>query len=108
MRRVMIRYKIKSDQVERNEALVRDVYEELSRTQPEGFRYATVKLEDGATFVHLASYEEGAEFNLPRDSAAFGRFQDGIEERYEEPAVLTQIEEIGSYRFFDESVATSA
>ena len=108
MKRVMISYKIKSDQVERNEELVRDVYEELSRVRPDGFRYATFKLEDGVTFVHIASYDEDAEFSLPRDSAAFGRFQDGIEERYDEPAVVMQTEEIGSYRFFDESVATSA
>ena len=54
MRRVMVRYRVKPDQVAENEQLVRDVYEELSRTQPDGFRYGTFKLEDGVSFVHLA------------------------------------------------------
>ena len=34
MKRVMVRYKVKPDQVETNEALVRDVYEELRRNAP--------------------------------------------------------------------------
>ena len=37
MRRVMVRYRVKPDQAERNEALVRAVYEELHRANPPGF-----------------------------------------------------------------------
>jgi hypothetical protein len=51
MRKVMIRYRLNPDQVERNEELVRAVYEELHRAAPSGYRYATFKLEDGVTFV---------------------------------------------------------
>ena len=49
MRRVMVRYKVKPDQVEANEELVRAVYEELDRTSPAGLRYATFKLADGVS-----------------------------------------------------------
>jgi hypothetical protein len=42
MRGVMVRYRVKPDQVERNEELVRAVYEELHRADPPGFRYATI------------------------------------------------------------------
>src|SRR5918996_1641965 len=54
MRRVMVRYRLKPERVEENEVLVRAVYEELEGTRPEGLRYATFKLEDGVSFVHLA------------------------------------------------------
>ena len=55
MRQVMVRYKVKPDRVTENEELVRAVYEELRRTEPAGLRYATFKLDDGVSFVHLAS-----------------------------------------------------
>ena len=100
MRRVLIRYKVKPDQVERNEELVRAVYEELNRTGPDGFKYATFKLEDdGATFVHIASQEAG--HNPLDDVAAFQRFTDGIRERCEEPPVVSELQEVGSYRLFN-------
>ena len=54
MRQVMVRYKVKPERVEENEELVRAVYDELGRTEPAGLRYATFKLDDGVSFVHLA------------------------------------------------------
>ena len=54
MRQVMVRYKVKPDRVEENEALVRAVYEELAAPRPPGCRYATFRLEDGVSFVHVA------------------------------------------------------
>ena len=57
MRRVVVRYRVRPDRVEENERLVRAVYEELAAVQPEGLRYATVKLDDGVTFVHVAVHE---------------------------------------------------
>jgi hypothetical protein len=57
MRRVIVRYRVKPDRVAENEELVRAVYAELAGVQPEGLRYATVKLDDGVTFVHVAVHE---------------------------------------------------
>ena len=54
MKQVMVRYKVKPDQVAENETLVRAVYDELRELAPEDFRYATFRLEDGVSFVHLA------------------------------------------------------
>ena len=72
MRRVMVRYRVKPDQVAENEQLVRDVYEELARVRPDGFRYGTFKLEDGVSFVHVASQEgeEPARRRSPRSGAS--------------------------------------
>jgi len=95
----MVRYRVKPDRADENERLVRAVYEELHETNPSGLRYATFRLKDGVTFVHLAE-TEGANSPLS-DVAAFKEFQREIEERTDESPVVTQVEEIGSYRFGD-------
>jgi hypothetical protein len=100
MRRIMVRYKVKPDQVAANERLVRDVYDELDRTQPEGLRYGTFRLDDGVSFVHLAVH--GTENPLQRVEA-FQRFQEGIRDRCDEPPVVTELETIGSYQFTEDA-----
>jgi hypothetical protein len=98
MRQSLIRYQTKPDQADANEKLVRAVYAELHHDQPDGFRYATLRLADGVTFVHIALSE--------RDPSpivtvkAFGEFQAGIRDRCEEPPVAQAFTEVGSYRFF--------
>jgi hypothetical protein len=96
MKRVMVRYKVKPEQVATNEQLVRDVYAALATAQPDGLQYATFKLDDGVSFVHLAAH--GAQ-NPLQQVEAFQRFQQGIRDRCDEPPVVTELEEIGSYRF---------
>lgn len=92
---VVVRYRPRPDQLDHNEALVRDVFAELAETRPDGLRYATFRLDDG-TFVHVADIEGDNPLN---ESAAFARFQEGIAERCDpgegptpQPAVL-----VGSY-----------
>ena len=97
MRRAMIRYRVKPDQVERNEELVRAVYEELHGTDLSGFRYATFRLDDGVSFVHF--YESEGEENELAKLDAFKQFQEGIADRCDEPPVAAKLAEIGSFRF---------
>ena len=97
MRQVMVRYEVKPDRVAENEALVRAVYEELARTAPAGLRYATFRQEDGVSFVHLAETEGGR--NPLADVEAFARFQAGIADRCVHQPVVTQLHEVGSFRF---------
>ena len=101
MKRVLVRYRVKPDQVAENEELVRGVYEELERAQPGGFHYATFKLGDGVSFVHMAS--QAGERSPLADIAAFTRFQEDIRARCDEPPVVTELEEVGSFRFFGEA-----
>ena len=96
MRQVMVRYKVKPDRVDENEQLVRAVYDELAGRGPEGLRYATFRLDDGVSFVHIASVE--GEHNPLAEVEAFARFQAGIRDRCDEPPVATAAETIGSYR----------
>jgi hypothetical protein len=93
----MVRYRVKPGQAERNEQLVRAVYEELHRVDPTGFRYATFRLEDGVTFVHLAE-SEGSDNPLAQIEA-FKEFQEDIAARCDEPPVVAQLSEVGSFRF---------
>jgi quinol monooxygenase YgiN len=95
MTRVMVRYKVKPGQVARNEELVRAVYDELHRVEPGGLRYATFKLPDGVTFIHLAD-RDGAG-NPLAELAAFQAFQAGIRERCDEPPVVSELSEVGSF-----------
>jgi quinol monooxygenase YgiN len=92
---MMVRYRVKPDQAARNEELVRAVYDELHRTEPAGLRYATFRMQDGVTFVHLAEHED-AESPLT-ELAAFAKFQEGIHSRCDEPPVATELHEIGSF-----------
>jgi predicted MFS family arabinose efflux permease len=57
MKRTMVRYKIKADRVAENERYITSVFEQLKREAPLGLRYATFKLEDGVSFMHIASLE---------------------------------------------------
>jgi hypothetical protein len=103
MRQVMVRYKVKPERVEENEDLVRAVYDEIHRTEPAGLRYATFKLDDGVSFVHLA-VTEGEHGESPLSKVeAFQEFQKDINERTDEGPVVTRLDEIGSYRLAGDS-----
>ena len=95
MPHVMVRYRVHPDRSAENEELVRAVYEELAESEPDGLHYATFKLDDGVTFVHLAQHDQP---NPLSTVAAFQRFQEGIRDRCEEPPIVTELTEVGSYR----------
>ena len=98
MKHVMVRYKVKSERAAENEELVRAVYAELHETEPSGLRYTTFQLDDGVSFVHLASTKRTDGPSPLSDLPAFKRFQENIDDRCEEGPVVTEIREIGSYR----------
>lgn len=102
MKRVLVRYKVKAEKAEENQKYIESVFEELHANRPEGLRYASFKLDDGVSFVHIASIEtEGG--NPLSDTAAFKAFQAEIKERCEEPPAAVELHEIGSYRLLDNS-----
>jgi hypothetical protein len=103
MRQVMVRYKIKPEWVEENEELVRAVYDELHRTEPAGLRYATFKLDDGVSFVHLAVTESENGASPLSKVKAFQEFQKDIESRTDEGPVVTELDQIGSFRLVGDS-----
>jgi hypothetical protein len=96
MRQVMVRYRVKPERVAENETLVRAVYDELHQTRPDGLRYATFQLDDGVSFVHVASVS-AADGNPLARVEAFQRFQEHVGERCDEAPVVTELREIGSF-----------
>ena len=104
MRRVMVRYTIKPEHVADNERYVRAVFAELARDRPAGLHYATFKLADGASFMHVASIDTTATAdgkNPLLALAAFRELTSTIGARCVEPPVTTELETIGAYRLFE-------
>lgn len=99
MERIMVSYKVKQDKTAENEALVKAVFEELETSAPDGIRYASFKLQDGVSFVHIVSIETQDGSNPLPGTDAFKAFQAEIKDRCEEPPIAQELTEIGSYRF---------
>jgi hypothetical protein len=98
MEKTIVHYKLKPGKVEENEKLVQAVYQELHEQAPEAFSYATYKLPDGVSFVHIAINNTNEKSPLS-GLAAFKAFQAGIKDRCDEQPVVSAATEIGSYGF---------
>jgi hypothetical protein len=94
----LIRYRTKPDQADANAELVRAVYAELHRTNPDGLSYATFRLNDQVTFLHMVQVRQEASPLLA--VKAFGEFQAGIADRCDQLPAQEDLTELGSYHFF--------
>jgi hypothetical protein len=104
----LVRYKVKADQVAENERLIREVYAELAWEKPRGLHYATFRLDDGVSFVHVVSYDSDAASQALTSLPAFKAFTAGIRQRCDELPVTVELAEIGSYEFFGTRIGTGA
>jgi hypothetical protein len=91
----VIRYTTKPECADDNERLIRDVFSELATAKPAGLRYTAVRLQDGISFIHIATI--AGDVNPLTSSAAFKQFQDGIAERCAEGPTPAEATMIGSY-----------
>ncbi|MEA2613325.1 MAG: hypothetical protein QOI52_1284 [Chloroflexota bacterium] len=92
----MIRYKVRPDRADENVTLVQAVYAQLARERPEGLHYATFRLPDGVSFMHVVIESDQAS-RILNELAAFKAFTADIAGRCEEPPVATEITLVGSY-----------
>jgi acyl dehydratase len=92
----VIRYRTKPEHADENEQLVRAVFAELAESDPDGLHYATFRLDDGVSFVHVA-VTDGDE-NPLTSSPAFAAFQAGIGERCAEGPTPAGATVIGDFR----------
>ena len=99
MTKFIVRYKVKAGRSGENQQLIEKVFEELRRNSPSGLRYASFKLSDGVSFVHVVSIETADGTNPLTQTPAFKTFNAEIADRCEEQPVLTEMTEVGSYRF---------
>jgi hypothetical protein len=97
MSHTLIRYRVKPGQSSVNTALVQAVYAELRETAPDDLSYATFRLPDEVTFLHLVSTRQSPSPLV--EVRAFQDFQAGVAERCAEQPVRDALTVIGSYRF---------
>jgi hypothetical protein len=96
-RTLVIRYKTRPDAADENSRLVEAVYASLAALNPGDFRYATYRLADGVTFVHIA--EQAGPDNPLTTLPAFAEFQRGLAERCVEPPAPSEATVVGSHRW---------
>jgi hypothetical protein len=92
----MVRYKVRPDWADENVALVQAVYAQLDEERPEGIHYATFRLPDGVSFMHIV-VDSDQPGRILGELAAFKAFVGYIESRCEEPPVATELTLVGSY-----------
>ncbi len=91
----VIRYRTQPEHADENERLVRGVFAELAEERPGGLHYATFRLEDGVSFVHVA-VTDGDE-NPLTSSRAFAAFQADIGERCVEGPIAADATVVGNF-----------
>ncbi|MEV8506966.1 hypothetical protein AB0368_19450 [Actinoplanes sp. NPDC051475] len=93
----VVRYEMRPETADENQRLVEDVFAELADKRPEGLRYASFRLADGVTFVHVGIADDGNE--ALSETTAFQTFQKGFADRAASPPVAEAAELLGAYGF---------
>ena len=99
MVKLIVRYRVKADKVAENEGLVRAVYRSLHEIKDPDIHYATFKLNDGRTFVHIASFSSKEKEAVLTELDTFKAFQKGLKDRCDESPDNQPLTEVGSYGF---------
>ena len=94
---VIVRYQTTAETADENQRLVEQVYAELAASDPGGLRYATFRLADGVSFVHVALVE--GDVNPLAGVAAFQEFQANLADRLTQGPDPQDATIVGSYRF---------
>jgi hypothetical protein len=94
-RATVVRYTTRPDVTEENERLIRGVFAELEEKAPDGFRYMSVRLDDGVSFVHVALVD--GDDNPLSAFASFREFVSAIDSRCAEGPTPANGTVIGNY-----------
>ncbi|WP_409494794.1 hypothetical protein [Amycolatopsis sp. cmx-11-12] len=97
MGNAVMRYQTKPEAADQNEQLVAKVFAELAEKKPAGLRYASFRLADGVTFVHIVSTE--GDGDPLSDIAAFKEFRRNFNDRVVGEPERSSGELVGSYEF---------
>lgn len=97
MSTVIVRYRTKPESADENQRLIANVFAELQTSRPPGLRYASFRLDDGVTFVHVASTDQDK--SPLEDVQAFQEFQRDIPARLEAKPDFQSATMIGEYGF---------
>jgi hypothetical protein len=92
---LMMRYRIRPDELPLHLDLLRAVYDELAATGAGDLHWASYQLDDPTEFVEIA-FSSSLPGPLP-GLESFRRYRAGLDERCEE-RTATELREFGSYR----------
>ncbi len=92
---VVVRYRTRPEAAEENVRVVEGVYAALAEADPGDFRYATYRLADGVSFVHVAEVLDGE--NPLGGLPAFADFQRELGDRCAEQPAAIEASLVGSY-----------
>ena len=96
---VIVRYQCKPDRADENQALIERSSLSSMPAGPAGLRYASFRLADGVSFVHVAEVETDDGTNPLTQTPAFGEFLREIADRCEEGPAASDATLVGSYGF---------
>jgi hypothetical protein len=101
MGEVVVRYRVRPDAVDENIRLIKRVFAELGSLQPADIRYASLQLDDGVSFVHVASFDAGDGALRLAALSEFAAFTNDIARRCADPPVGGAATIVGDYRLLD-------
>jgi len=93
----IVRYQTKPERSDENQALIEKVFVELGATRPAGLHYASYRLADGVSFVHVATRDDDGAPNPLAEVEAFKEFQRDIADRCELMPDASGASLVGSY-----------
>ncbi len=102
----IVQYRTRAERADENQALIEQVFGELAATRPAHLRYASFRLGDGVSFVHVADVDTEDGSNPLADTAAFVEFLREIADRCEEGPEAAPATLVGRYGFQPEGEAT--
>ena len=95
----VVRYQTRPERADENQGLIEAVFADLATRRPEGLRYASFRLADGVSFVHVAAVDTPDGHNPLTDSPAFQAFTADIGARCVDPPQALAGTVVGAYGF---------
>ncbi|RZQ61120.1 hypothetical protein [Amycolatopsis suaedae] len=93
----VVQYAMRPDTADENQRLVERVFAELAERAPGGLHYASFRLADGVTFVHIGSFEGDGDGLT--ETEAFREFQRQFADRAAGAPTASDATLVGSYGF---------
>ncbi|MDQ1660349.1 MAG: hypothetical protein QOJ68_329 [Blastococcus sp.] len=91
----VIRYVTTPESADENARLIGAVFADLDASKPEGLQYASFRLEDGLTFVHVVTMT--GEGNPLLASEPFRAFSSTVADRCTEGPLVMEATTLGAY-----------
>jgi len=95
--RKVVQYRTKTNRADENQALIEKVFGELDSARPEGLRYASLRMNDGVSFLHIAEIDTPHGSNPLAATAAFTEFQRDLADRCEVQPHAVDATIVGNY-----------